>query len=97
MEIGSVSAVSLKRQDATGADVGAAEQGLNAFQYRSVGALRQHSQQCALALEQAAQHARDGKRPVPVRNRGEDLFSELFGKEDGAFGLTFVCCSSGSF
>ncbi len=87
IEVGPVSAVGLQRQDETGADVGAAEQGLKGFQYRGIGGLGQQSQQGALALEQASQHPWDGKGPVTVRDRGENP-GELFGKQDGAFGLT---------
>ena len=49
--------------------------------------MRQHAKQLAVALEEAAQDARDGKGPVAVGDGSENLACELFGKEDGALGL----------
>jgi hypothetical protein len=87
IEVCSIRAVRLKRQDAAGSYIFSAEQSLKGFQYRGIGGLGQQTQQCALALEQAAQHSRDGKGPVTVRNGGEDLARKFFGKKDGALRL----------
>jgi hypothetical protein len=50
--------------------------------------LGQQTQQCALALEHAAQNPRDRKGPVTAWNWGEDLGRKFFCKQNGAFGLT---------
>ena len=87
VEISSEGAVRLKRNDTTGADILALEQGLEGFQYRSIGGLREQSQQRALALKQAAQDAGDRKGPVTVGYGGENIHDKLFGEQNGAFGL----------
>jgi hypothetical protein len=78
----------LKRNHTAGAYIGAVEQRLEGFQNRCISRLGQQAQQLALALEQAAQDARDRKGPVAMRNAGEDFRGKLFGKENRAFGLT---------
>ncbi len=80
----------LQRDDAAGADVVAIQQRLEALKDEGVSGLRQKAKQLAIALEEAAQGARDGKGPVAVRDRSENLGCELFSKEDGALGLATV-------
>ena len=67
VEVGAIGAEGLKRNGTAGADVFSVQQRLKGFQYGGVGGLRQQCQQCAFALEQAAQHSRDGKGPVATR------------------------------
>jgi hypothetical protein len=74
------------RNDSRGAHF-SVQQRLEGFQDRSIGGLGKQAQQAALALEQAAQNAGNAKRPVAVRDRGKDIVSQFFGKENGAFGL----------
>jgi hypothetical protein len=76
-----------ERRRSRGADVGALIEGLEALQDRGVSRLRQKAEQLAVALEEAAQGAGDGKGPVAVRDGSENLGRELFGKQEGALGL----------
>jgi hypothetical protein len=77
----------LQRNNTSGTNVAALEQGLERLADGFVCGARQQSQQAALALEQAAQDARDGKRPVAMWHGGKNLGGEFFGKEHGALGL----------
>jgi len=70
IEVCPAGVVSLRRQDAPAANIVAAEEGLEGFQYRGLGALGQQAEQRLFALECVAQHSRDGEGPVPVRNGG---------------------------
>jgi hypothetical protein len=83
-----ISAVRLQRDDAAGPDVVAIQQRLEGLKDGGVSGLRQKAKQLAVALDEAAQGARDGKGPVPVGHGSENLGRELFGKERGALGLT---------
>jgi hypothetical protein len=87
VEVGAIGAEGLKRNDAAGADIFSVQQRLKGLQYGSIGGLGQHAQQCAFALEKAAQHSRDGKRPVAVRDGSENPGGKFFCKQNGAFGL----------
>jgi hypothetical protein len=69
------------------ADVVAIQQRLEALKDGGVSGLRQKAKQLAIALEEAAQGARDGKGPVAMGDGSEDLGCDLFGKEDRALGL----------
>ena len=88
VEVGAIGAEGPKRSDTAGADIFSVWQRLNGLQYGSIGGLRQQTQQRGLALEQPAQHSRDGKGPVAVRDGGENLGRKFFCKQKGAFGLT---------
>jgi hypothetical protein len=87
VEVGAVGSERLKGKDAAGAYIFSVEQGLKAFYYRGISGLGQQAEQTALALEQAAQYARDRKGPVTVGYGGEDLAGKFFGEQNGAFGL----------
>jgi hypothetical protein len=87
VEVRPEGAEGLDRYHAAGAHILAVQQRLKGFQYGSLCGLRQQAQQLPLALEQAAQNARDRKGPVSVGNGGEDVRGKLFGEKDGAFGL----------
>jgi hypothetical protein len=87
VEVGPIGAMGLQRDDTAGADIGAVKQRLEGFQDRGIGRLRQQAQQLAVALDEAAQDARDRKRPVPVGHGSENFRGEFFGKEHGALGL----------
>ena len=87
VEVCPIGAERLQRDDTAGADIGALKQRLEGLQDRGIGRLRQQAQQLAVALDEAAQDARDRKRPVPVGHGSENFRGELFGKEHGALGL----------
>jgi hypothetical protein len=87
VEVRPIGAGGLKRNNTTGTHIFSVQQRLKGFQYGSIGSLRQQAHQCAFTLEQTAHYAQDGKRPVTVRDGGEDFSGKFFSKEDGAFGL----------
>ena len=88
IKVCSISAIRLKRQHAARPHIFSAEKSLKGSQYRGISGLGQQTQQRSLAFEQAAQHAWNGKGPMTVRYRSENLARKFFGKENGAFGLT---------
>jgi hypothetical protein len=87
MKICSERAEALDRNDAPGADVLAAEQGLEALADGVIGRAGKESQEAALSLEQAADGFRDGKGPMSIGHRRKNLAGELLGKQRRAFGL----------
>src|SRR3989442_5073100 len=87
MKIGSERAERLDRDDAAGADVGAAKQRLATPQDGVVGRARQQAEQAAFALEEAADGPGDREGPVSIGHGGKDLAGELLGKERRPFGL----------
>jgi len=56
-----------------GPDVGAVKECLEGFQNRGVGGLRQQAEQPAVAFDQNAENAGDGKGPVTMRDGSQDL------------------------
>ena len=87
IEVGAVAAEGLQRDDAAGADVTAVKECLEGFQNRGVGGLGQKAEQLAVAFDETAQDAGDGKGPVAMRDGSQDLRGEFFGEQDRAFGL----------
>lgn len=78
LEVGAVGAEGLQRDDAAGPEVTAVKECLKTFQNRGVGGLRQQAEQLAVAFDQTAQDARDGKGPVAMRDGSQNLAGELF-------------------
>ena len=68
-----VAAEGLQRDDAAGADVRAVKECLEGFQNRGVGGLGQKAEQSAVAFDETAQDAGDGKGPVTMRDGSQDL------------------------
>jgi len=87
IEVGAVAAISLDRDDAAGANVCAVKECPEGFQNRAVGGLREQAKQLAVVLDQTPQDAGDGKGPVAMRDRCQDLRGEFLGEQDRAFGL----------
>jgi len=87
VEVGAVGAEGLQRDDAAGADVAAVKECLEAFQNRGVGGLGQQAEQLAVAFDETAQDAGDGKSPVAMRDGSQDVRGKFFGEQDRAFGL----------
>lgn len=87
MKIGAEGAEGLDRDDATWADVGAAEQHLEALADRLVGRARQQTEQAAFTLEQPPDGSWDRESPVSIRHGRKDLGRELLGQQRRAFGL----------
>lgn len=90
MEVGPVAPESLQGDDAAGANVTAVKECLGGFQNRGVGGLGQQAEQLAVAFDQTAQNAGDGKGPVTMGDGSQDLRGEFFSKQDGALGLAAV-------
>jgi hypothetical protein len=77
-----------------GADILAVQQRLEGLQDGSIGRLGQQAQQLAVALDEAAQDARDGECPVTMRHGRENPTRQLLGKKGGALGLATAADAS---
>ena len=73
IEVGPIAPEGLQRDDAAGAHVTAVKECLEGCQNCGVGGLRQQAKQLAVAFDETAQDAGDGKSPVPMRDGSEDI------------------------
>ena len=78
----------LNGKDTSRPNVFTAKQRLEGFSDGLISGPGQESQEASLALEQAADDLGDGKGPVAVGDRRQNVGGELFSKQRGAFGLT---------
>src|SRR5438046_744179 len=88
VEVGGECAKRLNGKDTSRPNVFTAKQRLEGFSDGLISGPGQESQEASLALEQAADDLGDGKGPVAVGDRRQNVGGELFSKQRGAFGLT---------
>jgi len=88
VEVGGECAKRLNGKDTSRPNVFTAKQRLEGFSDGLISGPGQESQEASLALEQAADDLGDGKGPMAIGDRREDLGDEFFGKQGGALGLT---------
>lgn len=77
--------------DAARADIRPVKQGLERLECGGVGRLREQAEWLVVALEQAAQDVGDGKGPVAVGHKSENLGGQSLSKEDRA-----LCMATGT-